>query len=139
VNVDDPSIMDFTALGDLDGNVIDPTDTAAVQEQAVSGVRRTSLASRLHAIYGSVDTVDAFVGMMCEPHPRGGEMGELQQAIWRDQFTKLRDGDRFFYLDDPALPLIEQQFGITYRNSLATVIGLDTGVQTQDDVFRIPS
>jgi hypothetical protein len=138
-DVNDPSIMDFTALGDLAGNAIDPADTAAVQEQAVSGVRRTSLASRLHAIYGTVDKVDAFVGMMCEPHPRGGEMGELQQAIWRDQFTKLRDGDRFFYLDDPALPLIEQQYGITYRNSLAAVIRLDTGFQTQDDVFRIPS
>lgn len=139
VDAGDPAIMDFVRLGDIAGETIDPADTAAVQEQAVSGVRRTTLASRLLAVYGDVEEVDAFVGMMCEPHPPGGELGELQQAIWADQFAKLRDGDRFFYQNDPALPLIEQEFGITYRNSLAAVIGMNTGARTQDDVFRIPS
>jgi hypothetical protein len=139
VDAGDPAIMDFVRLGDIAGETIDPADTAAVQEQAVSGVRRTTLASRLLAVYGDVEEVDAFVGMMCEPHPPGGELGELQQAIWADQFAKLRDGDRFFYQNDPALPLIEQEFGVTYRNSLAAVIGMNTGARTQDDVFRIPS
>ena len=34
----------------------------------MNGVRRTTLAARLKAIYGSVDKVDAFVGMVSEPH-----------------------------------------------------------------------
>lgn len=133
-----PSILDFVELGDIDGNVIDPGDTAAVEEQAVSGTRRTTLASRLRAVYGSVAEVDAFVGMMCEPHPAGAELGELQRAIWRDQFVRLRDGDRFHYAADPALPLIEEQFGIGYRHTLADLIRLNTGVATQDNVFQIP-
>lgn len=138
VDAANPGILDFVELTDIDGNVIDPADTAAVEEQAVSGTRRTTVASRLRAVYGSVENVDAFVGMMCEPHADGAEMGELQQAIWRDQFTRLRDGDRFFYAADPALPLIEQEYGITYQVSLADLILLNTGARTQANVFQIP-
>ena len=48
------------------------------------------------AIYGSVDKVDAFVGMVSEPHLAGTELGPLQLAIWKRQFGVLEDGDRFF-------------------------------------------
>ena len=41
--------------------------------------------------------------MLSEKHLSGSELGELQNAIWTDQFTRMRDGDRFFYLNDPAL------------------------------------
>jgi hypothetical protein len=136
--IDDPQILDFVQLRDIGGAVIDPSDPAAVEEQAVAGVRRTTLASRLRAVYGSVDRVDAFVGMIGEPHRPGEELGELQRAIWRDQFVRLRDGDRYFYAADPALPLIERQFGITYRHSLADLIRLNTGARTPADAFRIP-
>jgi hypothetical protein len=137
--VDGAGVLDFVELRDINGDVIDPTDTAAVEEQAVSGTRRTPLASRLNAVYGNVDQVDAFVGMLCEPHADGAEMGELQQAIWRDQFTKLRDGDRFFYAGDPALPMVEEEYGIPFQYSLADLIQLNTGVRAQDNVFQIPS
>jgi len=138
VNPADPSMLDFVELRDINGQVIAPNDTAAVEEQAVSGVRRTSLASRLEAVYGSVDNVDAFVGMASEPHAEGAEMGELQEAIWRDQFVRLRDGDRYWYAVDPALPLIEEQFGISARVTLGHLILLNTGARTQDNVFQIP-
>ena len=46
-------------------------------------VRRTTLAARLKAVYGSVDKVDAFTGMVAEAHVRGTEFGELQLAIWK--------------------------------------------------------
>lgn len=139
VNAADPRILDFTQLADIGGNVIDPGNTAAVEEQAVSGIRRTTLASRLRAVYGNVDDVDAFVGMICEPHPPGAELGELQRAIWTDQFVRLREGDRFFYAADPALPLIEEQFGIGYQVSLGQLIRLNTDAQPpQDNVFQIP-
>ena len=49
---------------------------------AVAGVRRTTLAARLKAIYGNVDKLDAFVGMVSERHVAGTEFGELQLAIW---------------------------------------------------------
>jgi hypothetical protein len=70
---------------------------------------------------------DAFVGMTSERHLSGSEFGELQLAIWKKQFEALRDGDRFFYLNDPVLREIERNFGITYRRTLGEVIELNTG------------
>src|SRR6185295_16114907 len=111
----------FVGLRDHDGNSI-PLGSFAAQEQAVSGVRATSLASRLAAVYGDVGKLDAFVGMLSEQHVPGTEFGELQLAMWKRQFEALRDGDRFFYANDPALPLIRKLFGIDYRQTLAQLI-----------------
>ena len=65
----------------------------------------------------------------------GTEFGELQLAIWKQQFQALRDGDRFFYLNDPALRDIERQYGITYRRTLGQIIEQNAGIDVQDDVF----
>jgi hypothetical protein len=102
----------------------------------VTGIRRTTLAARLKAIYGTVDNVDAFVGMLSEAHVPGTEFGQLQLAIWKQQFQSLRDGDRFFYLNDPQLDLIRSRYGITYRHTLADLIRMNTGATVANDVFH---
>lgn len=55
------------------------------------------LASKLEALYGSVDNIDPWVGILAEDHVAGASLGELGRAILVDQFTRLRDGDRFWY------------------------------------------
>ena len=97
---------------------------------------RTTLAARLKALYGSVDKVDAFVGMVAEQHVAGTEFGPLQLAIWKQQFAALRDGDRFFYLNDPALGRIDDRYGITYRHTLAQIVELNTDTAVPSDVFH---
>ena len=57
----------------------------------------------------------------------GSEFGELQLAMWKQQFQALRDGDRFFYLNDPVLPEIKRLFGIDYRRTLAQIIEAEHG------------
>jgi hypothetical protein len=131
--IDDPDILDFVQLRDINGNVIAPQSEAG----AVAGIRRTTTAARLKAIYGDVNKLDAFVGMVAERHVTGSEFGELQRAAWKKQFEALRDGDRFFYATDPALGVIERLFGITYRRTLARVIKQNTGVDTQPNVFEV--
>jgi hypothetical protein len=126
--IDDPNILDFTQLFDANGNPV----PLGSENGAVRGVRRTTLAARLKAIYGDVDNVDAFVGAYSEPHVPGTEMGQLNLAIWRKQFTALRDGDRFFYANDPVLNVIESRFGITYRHTLAELIAMNTDVPASD-------
>src|SRR5688572_27891729 len=84
--VNDPNSLDFVRLLDIDGNVLVPGSPEADAE-AVTGIRRTTLASRLRAVYGSVNNIDAFVGMVAERHVSGSEFGELQLAIWRKQFA----------------------------------------------------
>ena len=133
--LDDPHILDFVQLRDINGKVI-PLDSPDAQAEAVVGVRRTTLASRLKAIYGSVDRLDAFVGMVSERHVRGTEFGELQLEMWKQQFSALRDGDRFFYANDPELREIERSYGISYRHTLAELIALNTGATVQANVFK---
>ncbi len=58
--------------------------------------------------------------------------------MWKRQFEATRDGDRFFYLNDPVLLSIRQRFGIDYQRSLAELIALNTDVgcaQLPHDVF----
>jgi hypothetical protein len=132
--INDPNILDFTKLLDSAGAVI-PFGTPAAADEAVVGIRRSTLAARLRAVYGTVDSMDAFVGMMSERHLAGSEFGELQLAIWKKQFENLRDGDRFFYQQDPVLRIIHGQFGVDYRHTLSEIVKLNTGVTLQPNVF----
>jgi hypothetical protein len=137
--LDDPDILDFVELRDAQGNVVE-AGTPAGMFTAVSGVRRTTLAARLAAVYGDVVGLDAFVGMQSEPHLPGSEFGELQYRIWKDQFERLRDGDRYFYANDPVLALLRVRYGLDYRRTLAQVIVDNTELAPGDlpaDVFRL--
>jgi hypothetical protein len=134
--VNDPNCLDILAAFDINGN---PTDVA--NENATRVVRRCTVAARLKAIYGSVSTLDAFTGMMAEKHVTGSELGELQLAIWRDQFRAARDGDRFFYRNDPLQSYIRTTFGIDSRRTLAQVIASNTDIPQAElpaNVFRLP-
>jgi hypothetical protein len=133
LDIDNSTIMDFLSLTDVHGGPVELGDP----ETAVTGVRRTTLAARLKALYGSVDKVDAFVGMVSEPHVSGSDLGPLQRAIWKRQFAALRDGDRFFYLNDSALERIGDRYGVSYKHSLAEIVELNTDADVPDDVFHV--
>ncbi|KAI0557010.1 hypothetical protein FGB62_358g02 [Gracilaria domingensis] len=53
---------------------------------------------RLEQAYGSVDNVEAWVGLMAENKRGAVGLGRTNEALWKTEFTRLRDGDRFFYL-----------------------------------------
>ena len=132
--INDPNCLDIIAAFDIDGNPTDPANNDATRV-----VKRCTLAARLKAIYGSVSNLDGFVGMVAERHVTGSELGELQRAIWVDQFRAARDGDRFFYLNDPLQSYIRNNFGIDSRKTLAQVITLNTDATgVPANVFRIP-
>jgi Animal haem peroxidase/F5/8 type C domain len=134
--INDPNSIDVVQLFDINGN---PTTVAA--DNATRAVRRTPLAARLKAIYGSVSNLDAFTGMLAEKHVPGSDLGELQRAIWQKQFTALRDGDRFYYENDPLLTYLNQQYGIDAHQTLSRLIALNTDIPQSDlpaDVFVLP-
>ena len=74
--------------------------------------------------------------MVAEPHVRGSDLGALQQAIWRRQFVATRDGDRFFYANDPQLQQVRARYGVDYRHSLAEIVALNTDGKVARNVFR---
>jgi hypothetical protein len=88
----------------------------------------------LQAAYGSVDNIDPFEGGLAEDHAPGSDMGPLFTRILADQFTRLRSGDRFFYLNEQwsqdELNVFQQ------GNTLAKVIEANTNITNlQGDVF----
>ena len=94
----------------------------------------------LEVQYGNVDNIDAWVGGLAEDHVPGTGVGELIAATLIDQFTRLRDGDRFFYRNDPdllhpdVLAVIDME-----RVTLAKIIGLNTAMANMpDNVFFVP-
>jgi peroxidase len=54
--------------------------------------------TRLESAYsGNIDQVDLWVGGLAEDHVGDALVGEVFYAILKDQFERLRDGDRFWY------------------------------------------
>lgn len=96
-------------------------------DQRVSG--------RLLGLYRDINNVDAWVGMMAEEHASGDLFGETVKAFIRFQFQVLRDGDRFYYENDPLLTDEEKE---DIRNTtLHDVIIRNTNITLlQSNVFR---
>ena len=88
----------------------------------------------LQEAYGSVNNIDAFEGGLAEDPVPGSIFGPLFQKIIAGQLTNLRNGDRFFYLNEQfnsGEKAILQQ-----GDTLAKVIEANTGITNlQSDVF----
>jgi hypothetical protein len=83
---------------------------------------------------GGVDTIDAFEGGLAEDHVAGSDVGPLFQSIIVNQFTRLRDGDRFYFANESwnadELRLLNQV------NTMTKVIEANTNVTNlQADAF----
>ncbi len=92
------------------------TDFADVNEDP-------TVQANLAAAYDSVDDLDLWVGGLAEAHSRGALVGETFFTILKDQFERLRAGDRFWYqgyLPRGLVRLVEEQTlaRIIRRNTL---------------------
>lgn len=91
-----------------------------------------ALALKLESVYGSVDNIDLWVGLLAEDHLAGSSLGETSQTIISDQFERLRDGDRFWYQNIFAGKALSQ----LERTTLSDVIQRNTTVNNlQGNVF----
>lgn len=74
--------------------------------------RDPAVSGRLASAYASVEDIDLWIGGLSEPWWNGAMVGETFFRILSDQFTRLRDGDRFWYqkhLPANLVKLVEQQ------------------------------
>src|SRR5262249_35736240 len=90
--------------------------------------------SKLQSLYGNVNNIDLWVGALAEDHVPGSSTGPLIRAALIDQFTRLRDGDRFWYQNQTIfLPSGEPALAST---TLAAVIARNTEITNlQSNVF----
>jgi len=95
----------------------------------------TERQEKLREVYGDVEGIDPWIGGLAEDPRPPSMVGELITTVITDQFTRLRDGDRFWYQNvftPAAVHELEQ-------TTLADVIrrNTDIGNELQDDVFMV--
>ena len=87
----------------------------------------------LKKLYKTVDNIDAWVGMLAEDHAPGASLGQTHIAIMRDQFMRLRDGDRFWYQNGM---FNKQQMAVIESTRLSDILMRNTGVVgLQSNIF----
>jgi hypothetical protein len=91
--------------------------------------------ARLASTYATPDDVDLWVGGLAEDHVGNAIVGPLFQRILKEQFERLRDGDRFWHYRF----ITEEHLDIIGGMRLSDVIRRNTtiGDEIQDDVFYV--
>ena len=95
----------------------------------------------LEAAYdGGVKDVELWVGILAEDHVAGALVGETGQAILADQFIRLRNGDRFWYQNDPFFTNDDDLLEEVKDTTLVDIIrrNTDIGDEIQDNAFLVP-
>lgn len=93
--------------------------------------------ARLQSVYVDPFDIDVFVGMLAEDHIPGTSTGPLLSAALKDQFERLRDGDRFWYEYD--LMLSDDEVAEISSTGLGDIIRRNTGLTNiRDNVFVLP-
>ncbi|MEB3279521.1 MAG: peroxidase family protein [Lyngbya sp.] len=91
--------------------------------------------AQLESVYTDVDDIDLWVGGLAEDDVDGALVGETFQAILVDQFTRSRDGDRFYYENDELLSVLAPDVAET---TLSDVIVANSGVVSlENNVFLV--
>jgi hypothetical protein len=78
----------------------------------------------LKSLYGNVNNIDPWIGLLSEDHLPDASLGLTMHQILKRQFQNLRDGDFYFYLNDPYLPALTKLS--VMRTTLADVIKRNT-------------
>ncbi|HXV38592.1 MAG TPA: peroxidase family protein [Nitrosopumilaceae archaeon] len=97
--------------------------------------------SALASAYSNVDDIDLWVGGLAEDHASGAMVGETIKAVLSDQFIRLRDGDRFWYQNDPFFDYYKDFKKDVENITLADIVRLNTDIddELQDNAFRCQS
>lgn len=92
------------------------------------------LQQQLQQLYGTVDSIDAWIGLLAEDHLPNSIFGPCMVEMIKEQFEYLRDGDRFYYENDLTFTFLELRY--IKETTLAEVIRRNTDIiKIQDSVF----
>lgn len=95
----------------------------------------TDLRNHLSTVYGNdINNVDPWIGFMSEDHLPNTIIGEGLETVLNMQFSALRDGDRYYYENDPAFSPAE--ISALKSTKLSEIIMRNTAIDTiQENVF----
>lgn len=91
----DQGLVDYNTMRELYG-----LNKVTTWSEITSNV---TMQNKLSTVYDTVDDIDPWVGGIVEDHVIDGAVGPLFCAIIKDQFERIRDGDRFWYKINPNI------------------------------------
>lgn len=90
-------------------------------------------ANKLTEIYGSPNNCDLWIGIISEDSHENGILGETGAKIVGEQFSHIRNGDRFWFENDYPASVISEIISTTFSE----VIMRNTGVTNlQENIFK---
>ncbi|MDW8266211.1 MAG: peroxidase family protein, partial [Gemmataceae bacterium] len=84
----------------------------------------------LQTAYGTVDKIDAFIGGLAEDRVPGAMVGPLFFRVLKDQFERIRDGDRFWYENGQ---FTAEELALIRNTKLSDIIRRNTGITNLPD------
>ena len=94
-----------------------------------------SLRIKLMLTYKNIDSIDPWIGALCEDHIDDAAVGQLILTIMKEQFIRLQKGDRFWWENDNTLTLKEKK--IISSTKLSDIIKRNTAIKNVPiDVFH---
>jgi len=91
----------------------------------------TVVTTQLQTLYGTVDNIDLWVGILAEDPAPKSIVGPLALAIIKNQFERIRNGDRFWYEHRFKGSLLDK----IQKTKLSEIIERNTSVQSQSNPF----
>lgn len=79
---------------------------------------------------GAIDDLDLWTGGLSEPHLPGSNLGETFTRIFVDQFTRLRDGDRFYFENADIYPA--HFIRLIFDTTLTDIIRRNTTINDEE-------
>ena len=100
-----------------------------------------SVQRALMLAYDDIGNLDLWVAALAEDHAPGAMVGETLQTMISDQFRRLRDGDRFWFENDPYFLANPALLDEVRSTTLADIIRRNTPIEDeiQDNVFIVKS
>ena len=85
----------------------------------------------LKELYGDVNNIDAYIGGMAEDHISQTNLGPLFYASLKEQYGRIRDGDRLFYENVENGRFTEAEITKIRATGLRDIILRNTDIQVR--------
>ncbi|XP_072796283.1 eosinophil peroxidase [Vicugna pacos] len=93
------------------------------------------LARKFLSLYGTPDNIDIWIGAIAEPLLPGARVGPLLACLFENQFTRARNGDRFWWQKRGVFTKRQRQ--ALRQISLSRIVCDNTGITTVPrDIFK---
>lgn len=96
----------------------------------------TVVSNGLESLYDTIDDIDPWIGGLAEdPVSNSSNVGPLFDKIIRDQFMRLRAGDRYYYKNDQSMTA--EDIKLIESSKLGKIIERNTILTDIGDAFKI--